>query len=158
MNIHICNEQDSLKLSKVRVRKIIAEVLSFKEEPCDEISVHFVDTITISQLHKDYFDDPTTTDCISFPMDDADEPGYRLLGELFVCPKTAIDYCKKHGGDPYLETTLYIVHGVLHLIGYDDLEPAAKRVMRREEKKVMNHLEKKNIFLNPKATPGASCC
>lgn len=157
MNILIVNEQDSLRLSKVRVRNIIREVLFFKQEPCDELSIHFVDTKTISQLHKDYFDDPSTTDCISFPMDASDEVGYRVLGELFVCPQTAIDYCKKKGGDPYVETTLYIVHGILHLLGHDDLEPTAKRRMRREEKKVMTHLTRSNLFLQQAAQPKTSC-
>lgn len=157
MNIDIFNEQDSLRLSKVRAKKIIREVLAFKDEICDEVSLHFVDTKTISQLHKDYFDDETTTDCISFPIDASEETGYRVLGELFVCPQTAIDYCEKEGGDPYVETTLYIVHGILHLLGYDDMVPTEKRVMRREEKKIMNHLTKQKIFLKQAAKPNNRC-
>ncbi len=114
----------------------------------DEVNLHFVTTCVISSLHEEYFSDPTTTDCISFPIDGPEKrDGHHVLGEVFVCPQTAIDYCKKHGGDPSQETTLYVVHGLLHLLGYDDLSEKEKRKMRTAEKRHMKNLIKKNLSL-----------
>ena len=128
--------------------------LSFLKIDCDEVSIHLVDTKTISRLHAQFFDDPTTTDCITFPMDDPSEEGCQMLGEVFVCPATALDYAKKRGLDPYRETTLYIVHGILHLIGYDDIDPKERRTMRTKERQTMAHLEENGCLLRKEE----ACC
>ena len=84
-----------------------------------------------------------------FPLDDGDsEEGYCILGDIFVCPKTAIDYAAKSGQDPYLEVRmLYIVHGLLHLMGYDDIESQDRKRMRAAEKRHMHHLKASLISL-----------
>src|SRR5690606_20293654 len=123
--------------------------IQFEGRTCDEVAVHLVDTSTISEMHGEYFNDPTTTDCISFPMDDSSETGYSVLGEIFVCPQTAIDYAAVNQLDPYREVTLYIVHRLLHLMGYDDLgdeEP----LMRAAEMRHMKALEQKKLILPAK--------
>jgi probable rRNA maturation factor len=147
LNINIFNSQKNLKISKINVKIIIFEVLKLESKKYDEVAIHFVGTRKISYLHKLYFQQPSTTDCISFPMDSENQPGYRVLGELVVCPQTAIDYTLKHGGDPYTETMLYIVHGLLHLLGYDDLIRKEKLKMRRAEKKHMQNLKKLNLTI-----------
>jgi hypothetical protein len=53
----------------------------------------------------------------------------------------ALAYAHPRGEDPNRELLLYIVHGVLHLIGYDDLEPQRRRAMRAMERRCMRHLE-----------------
>lgn len=122
-------------------------VLAAEGQRCDEVTINFVDTPTICELHKQFFDDPSVTDCISFPIDDMEETGYRVLGEVFVCPKTALDYAKAHKGDPYGELTLYIVHGLLHLMGYDDIAPPDIEEMRAAELRHLNNLRAKGIVL-----------
>lgn len=148
MKISVYNKQRNLKISSQAVKKLVSAVMDNEDRFCDEVSIHFVSTKEISKLHAEFFDDPSTTDCISFPMDDEDfDFGYKLLGDVFVCPQTAIDYVKKHGGDYYEETSLYIIHGLLHLFGYDDLEPKKKVVMRRAEKKHLLQLKKQSLLL-----------
>ena len=112
----------------------------------NEVSVYFVTTEEMCCLHLDYFNDPTPTDCISFPLDDSQDQdaGYHILGEVFVCPQTAIDYDAKAA---YSEATLYLVHGLLHLIGYDDLDAKSRRIMRAAEKKYMELLLCKKLLL-----------
>ncbi|NGX42026.1 MAG: Endoribonuclease YbeY [Chlamydiae bacterium] len=146
MDIHIFDQQFDLKISHSSVEDIVQEVLSLEEQSCDEVSIHFVDTPTICKLHKQYFNDSSTTDCISFPIDSPEEGGYCLLGEVFVCPKTAIEYAKKHNTDPHQETTLYLVHGILHLLGYDD-QYEAEPEMRAAEERQMKNLSKRNLVL-----------
>lgn len=147
MKVNIFDHQPDLSLSSSKIRKLVKEVIAYEKQSFNEVSLHFVDIKTISALHNQYFQDPTPTDCISFPMDDADHPGYRILGEVFVCPKIALEYAAVHEGDAYTETALYIIHGLLHLMGYDDLDPINKRRMRRAEKKHMKHLQDLKLYL-----------
>jgi probable rRNA maturation factor len=137
----IFNRQKDLKIDKGSARALVLELFKYLKLPPADLSLYFVTEKEICKLHAEFFDDPRPTDCISFPIDE------EHLGEIFVCPKTAISYGKKHKIDPYTETTLYIVHGLLHLIGYDDLEPVKKRSMRKKEKSCMAHLSKLNHLL-----------
>jgi len=141
--IHVHNSQKDLPISLKGVRALVKAVLEHFKAPHTEASIYFVTTKKICQLHEEFFDDPTTTDCISFPLDE------EHLGEVFVCPKTAIDYATTKGIDPFDETALYVIHGLLHCLGYDDLEPKAKRTMRKKEKNCMALIKKLNIYLQP---------
>jgi probable rRNA maturation factor len=121
------------------VKQIILE----EKQPCDEVSVHFISAKEMCRMHGHYFGDASLTDCISFPIDiDEKDEHYRVLGDVFVCPKQAIEYSHKHRLDPYVETTLYIVHGLLHLMGYDDIEKEDAAQIRKAEKRQMNKLKK----------------
>lgn len=111
---------------------------------CDEIAIYFVSTPIICKLHQDFFQDPTPTDCISFPYEED-----CFLGEIFVCPETASEYVKKKGKDVYEEVMLYMVHGILHLLGYDDLEEKNRRKMKKEERRVMNYLKDQSLMIHP---------
>ncbi len=147
MIIHVLNQQQVLALSEKATRQIVQEVIAFEGQTCDEVTVNFVDSNTISKLHLDFFDDPTTTDCISFPMDEEEDEPYRILGEVFICPQTAIDYAAKNEGNPFQETTLYIIHSLLHLMGYDDVSEDDITEMRQAEELHMQHLKALGITL-----------
>lgn len=116
------------------MRLLVREVLSFLEISPKELAIYFVGEKKISELHEQFFQDPTVTDCITFPIDE------EFLGEIFVCPKVALSNAKKRGLDPQKEVLLYVIHGILHLIGYDDLNPKERRSMRKMEKSCMRHL------------------
>ncbi len=139
--ISVHNTQKDLPINKGSVRALVSAVLCFLEVSFEEVSIYFVSAKKIGEIHEQFFQDSTPTDCISFPLDE------KHLGEVFVCPEVALNYAKKRGLDPHLETALYIVHGLLHLIGYDDLEKKAKKAMREKEKSCMRHLKRLNIIL-----------
>lgn len=146
MLITILDNQIDLVISHSNVDALVKSILLLEHQHCEEVTIHFVDSPTICSLHERYFGDSSLTDTISFPLDDEDAD-YRILGDVFVCPKQALNYVEKHGGDPYFETTLYVVHGMLHLLGYDDQDTSSKRKMRRAEKKHMTNLMKSGLLL-----------
>ncbi|MCX6989555.1 MAG: rRNA maturation RNase YbeY [Chlamydiae bacterium] len=150
MQIYFKNSQKDLKVPSSSVKKLIHSLLKKLKVECDEISLHFVTTRKISELHADFFNDPSTTDCITFPIDDDSNSYYRVLGEIFVCPKTALTYAQKKGRDPYEETTLYVVHGILHLLGFDDIDPKDRTQMRKKERACMTYLKKESLLLSKK--------
>lgn len=122
----------------------IVKIVAHKEgRRFDEVAIHFVDKKTISQLHQDYFNDPTPTDCISFPLDSTEDPeaGYQHLGDIFVCPEAAILYSQSHSVDVKNELARYVIHGLLHLFGYDDIKLKDSKLMRKKEDEYLS-LEK----------------
>ncbi len=137
--IKVYNRQTDLPIKISSVRKLIELFLRKKGIVCRELAVYFVSQKKITELHAEHFQDPTPTDCITFPLDQD------FLGEIFVCPQAALDYNPQH---PFEETTLYIIHGLLHLLGYDDISSKERSRMRREEKKLMAFVKKSQCLIN----------
>jgi probable rRNA maturation factor len=106
--------------------------------PPGEFSLVFLTDPAQAKIHGAFMDDPTATDVITF----AGNPAAGLAGEICVSADTAWAYAKSHRRDFSAELTLYLVHGWLHLAGYDDRQPAKKRRMRAAEKRAMALLRK----------------
>jgi len=99
----------------------------------NELSVAFLPALALSRLHEQFLDDPSETDVITFPGDKY----LGHAGDICVSPDAAESYSKEHKRDFSEELTLYVVHGWLHLAGYDDLKPELKRAMRRAEARAL---------------------
>ncbi len=151
MEVAVVQKQKDLPISSKSVKALVLGFLKCADISYDEVTIHFIDDKAMCKLHEEYFDDPTPTDCISFPMDEMDEDGYRVMGDVFVCPATAISYVKKKEGhskaDFYKETTLYVIHGLLHLIGYDDIDEEDRKEMKLAEKRYLDYAAKHNLLL-----------
>jgi probable rRNA maturation factor len=104
--------------------------------PPGELSLVFLTDRALAALHGKFLADPTTTDVITFEGD----PTLGTAGEICVSADTAAAYARRHRRDFSTELTLYVVHGWLHLAGYDDLAPAKKRAMRRAEARALRVL------------------
>lgn len=83
-----------------------------------ELSLSFVDDDEIAELHERYMREAGPTDVLSFPLgdDDLDEHGVRVLGDVVIAPAVA---ARNNPQDPAAELRLLVVHGVLHVLGYD---------------------------------------
>ena len=170
MNVLISDKQRDLPLKheKEKIALIAKSVVTLEEKKFDEVSIFLISDAQTRKIHKQFFNDPSPTDCMSFPMDsctlggcidfpelcddELDDLGLKILGEIFVCPKTAIEYAAQYKKNPYEEVTLYIVHGLLHLLGYDDIEKNARSEMRKAEKKHMKQLAQKGLILNGRSS------
>lgn len=86
-----------------------------------ELSVSFVSSEEMADLHQRYMGEEGPTDVLSFPMG---EDG--LIGDVVVCPDQA---AANNPGDPAAEIRLLVVHGILHLLGYDHEEDDERREM-----------------------------
>lgn len=120
------------------VRHLLRPVADPALSPCPpgELSVVFLTDEALARLHGDFLADPTTTDVITFEGD----PAAGLAGEICVSADTARAYARRHGRDFAAELTLYLLHGWLHLAGYDDLRPERKRRMRAAEARALRLL------------------
>lgn len=90
-----------------------------------------VDRDTIGRLHARFLDDPSPTDVLSFVL--ARRDGW-LEGEIVACAEVAAQVARRLRRPAADELLLYVVHGMLHLVGYDDRTPAQARQMRRQER------------------------
>lgn len=95
-----------------------------------ELSVVFVDDRTIGQIHDDFMDDPSPTDVITFPAN----PEMESAGEIIVSVDHAIARAVELGLPFSQELSLYLLHGWLHLAGYDDRNETDRQAMRTAEK------------------------
>jgi len=139
--VYSINRQSDLALDLGGVQALVEAVWRLEGRVAEEVSISFVSKDEIAQLHGEYFDDPSPTDCVSFPQDD------RILGDVVVCPAVAHEYVQSSGGDVYEETTLYILHGLLHLLGYDDVAPHDVSQMRMAEQRHIENLRSHNLLL-----------
>ena len=95
---------------------LAAECLIGEGAAESELSVSFVTEDEIADLHRRYMDEEGATDVLSFPLDETDEDGVRVLGDVVVCPAVAT---RNNPTDPGAEMRLLLVHGILHLLGHD---------------------------------------
>lgn len=147
MIVDVDDNQEDLQLDIASVAPLAEAVLELEGARANELSVQFVDAVACSEIHARHFNDPSITDCMSFPMDPPDSE-YRVLGDVVVCPHVAIDYCAEHGGDPREETSLYLVHGILHLLGYNDIGEDDRAAMRAAEERHMDNLRHNQLMLS----------
>ena len=145
----ISNRYPRLRFARAQLKRVIATLDLHAVEflggvPAGELSLVFLDDHALAQLHANFLADPTTTDVITFEGD----PIHGVAGEICVSVDTAQGYAKQNGHDFAAELLLYIVHGWLHLAGYDDLQPAKKRIMRRAEARALK------ILTHHKISPG----
>lgn len=146
MDVQVYNDQNLCPIQSASIAPIVQAVLSHENVSCDEVHIHFVTEAQIIELHDQFFQDPTPTDCISLQVDPVgSKPCY--LGEIFISPQAAIDYLPQSNQTLEQEITLYLVHGLLHLLGYDDIEEEDRKKMRLAEKRHMEYLNTKKLLI-----------
>jgi len=91
-----------------------------------ELSVSFVTEEEMADLHLRYMAEEGPTDVLSFPLDEVDEEGVRVLGDVVVAPAVA---ARNNPTDPASEMRLLVVHGILHLLGHDHEEEEERAAM-----------------------------
>ena len=100
-----------------------------------ELSILLVDEDTMSAYHQKYLGEPGPTDVLSFPMDELRPPNEDeeapagLLGDIVLCPSVTARQAGEHGRVADAEAEYLLVHGLLHLLGYDHANPDEKAEM-----------------------------
>ena len=106
-------------------------VIAAEAPDVDEVSVVLADDALLASLNHTYRGKPRTTDVLAFP-DDSVAP-YRHLGEVIISTDRAVAQAPRYRHDVAAELTRLLVHGLLHLVGYEHGTPAGRRRMRRAE-------------------------
>ena len=124
-------------------RMLVADVLTHEDlsERDFEVHVHLVDEEPIAALNLEHMGLEGPTVVLSFPIEDPVDLSLGspsevplLLGDIVLCPTVAYRQAAEHAGDFDSEIALLLVHGVLHLLGYDHAVPDDEAVMRERER------------------------
>jgi len=132
MTIQIANRQKHAAIDRKALRALCTRLLRRRGRDTD-LSLCYVDDAAIRELNERYLGHRRATDVLAFPLGEGPGPD-RLLGEIVVSAETAVAEAARRGIPADAELALYTVHGLLHLLGYDDQAPADRRRMRRAER------------------------
>lgn len=166
--IHLENRQRVRSVHLPLLRQITRALLEQRQpEPDSEIGVYLVATPEMARLNEGFLNHAGSTDVITFdyaepsPTAAASEPGgadlpvrrtkfkgatrvqsskRSLHGEIFICVDDAVKQARQFQTTWPEEIVRYLVHGVLHLEGFDDMTPAARRLMKRAENRLVKEL------------------
>lgn len=121
------------------LEKAVRQLLTEQRVPRAEISVAIVDDPTIHQLNRQFLEHDYPTDVLTFPLESPEENGL-LAGEIIVSWDTARKNAEELGLSAEGELLLYVVHGTLHLLGFDDTSEEAESEMRAAERACLKSL------------------
>ena len=161
MNLIIANRQRTRKINSRQLKEIVGELFSELKITEAELGIHLVGAKEMARVNWKYLQHEGSTDVITFDhreevgqasclssfknkqrLDRRDACPTTIHGELFICVDDAVKQAKEFGTSWQSEVMRYVVHGVLHLLGYNDLKLALRRVMKREENRLVRWLEK----------------
>ncbi len=145
MTVIITNEQDKIEIPadwEQKINEVAAICLKEEQIPEEaEIDLLFVDNEAIREMNREYRDKDSATDVLSFPMYEADEEigdeDEILFGDIVISLERAQEQCEEYGHSLEREVMYLLVHGLLHLSGYDHMEEEEKKVMRAQEEKLL---------------------
>jgi probable rRNA maturation factor len=143
------NSQKGVGVLPGSVAALADFVLEREGSPEKEVSVLFVDDSQITELNRRHLGRNGPTDVLAFPMSREGEVDLHpeILGDVVVSAERAISYAREHALDPGEELSLYLIHGILHLLGYDDVDYAEARRMRRREKELLGEASKRDLLV-----------
>jgi probable rRNA maturation factor len=162
-SIEVCNRQRAMRLNRQRLVALARSVLAAEQVASAEISVAIVDDAEIHEINRRFLGHDYPTDVISFLLDSVRRPsrsnaakktttrprktsaprneirgaGKSLDGEIIISAESAARTAAELRCPPIHELSLYLVHGLLHLCGYDDLTAGERRTMRAREAEVL---------------------
>ncbi len=158
-DVFVSNEQDVHDVDIARWRTLaLAALMDQGVRGGCELSLFFVDEATMSDLNSEHMGKIGPTDVLAFPLDgveimEAQGPGAlsrgparphpdhddmpTLLGDVFVCPTIAAKQASTHAGCFDDEIALLVVHGILHVLGFDHNNDEATLEMRTKEMSVL---------------------
>lgn len=161
-DIAIADSQSVISLDEEIIRAVVEQTLAAERVASATISVAIVDNATIRELNCRHLNHDYDTDVLSFLLD-CEGPefevnvspfrrgeGKTLDGEIIVSAEMAMQRAAEFNWKPQDELVLYIVHGLLHLTGYDDTTDDERTVMRAREKDVLSRIDAAGQALSTK--------
>ena len=132
------------KFDENKISQIISNISKTEDKKIDCINFILVDDKYLNKLKKEYFNQDYYTDVISFNLEDKNCP---IDGEIYISINRVILNADKYNCSFNNELKRIMIHGLLHLSGYDDITKNEKQNMTNLENKYMNQ-NPGNIFIN----------
>jgi probable rRNA maturation factor len=147
MNLVIANRQRAKRINSCQLKEITEALLVELQISEADLGVNLVGAREMALVNETFLQHEGPTDVITFDHSNS-ECGMRnaesqMHGELFICVDVALTQAKQFKSSWQAEIVRYVVHGVLHLLGHDDLKPHLRRKMKREENRLVRRLGKR---------------
>jgi len=147
MKILATNKQTVIDIDLPRIKRSSVKILRILESEDSELSLTFVDNAGIADINRQYLGRNYPTNVIAFSMNEGKfgDVNPDILGDIIISTETALRDAE--AGDLSLEDELdyLIIHGVLHLLGYDHELPGEAKKMKEKEKETFFALKKYNV-------------
>jgi len=145
MNIVIANRQRVKKIDSRLLKEIASAILAELEIEHCELEINLLGAKEMAALNETFLNHDGSTDVITFNYSEGKKlrSNVGISGEIFICVDDAIAQAKQFKTNWQTEIVRYIAHGILHLLGHDDLKPQLRRKMKREENLLTRKLSRK---------------
>ncbi len=147
MNVAVANRQRTEKINARLLKQIVDELFVELKITEAELGINLVGAREMAKVNWQFLQHEGSTDVITFSYENSkvrsQKSELKLHGELFICVDEAVLQAKSFKTSWQSEVVRYIVHGVLHLVGHDDMEPALRRKMKREENRLLRKLARR---------------
>lgn len=137
--VDVENIHPSISVGKSKVVDVINSILKEEGVECKHINVIFVDDPYISRLNREFLGREGPTDVMAFLLGDE---GERIEGEIYVSLDRAWDQAEEYGVELEEEIHRLVIHGVLHLLGYEDRSLREKTLMTQKQEGYLKSLTK----------------
>ncbi|MBU0683715.1 MAG: rRNA maturation RNase YbeY [Candidatus Omnitrophota bacterium] len=158
IRINCRNQNKKRKINLSGIKKTAVAVLKNSEKKNAEVNIIFVSSQKMRAVHRTYLGKDVSTDVMAFPVESmnkkrqgseesfcpAFQGGSNFLGDIIISSDKAFYNAKIYGTSFKEETALYVIHGLLHLLGYDDVSSEKKKVMKKKENE---YLQKTRRFI-----------
>ena len=132
IDVQVLDRQRAVAVSAAWLGRVVRRALARQGVARAEIAILLVGDRRMARLHEEWLGIPGTTDVITFDLSAGPRSG--MQGDIAVSAETARRVAREVGWQPRHEVAYYVVHGLLHLAGYDDHDPADRRAMRARER------------------------
>jgi probable rRNA maturation factor len=131
--VTVSNRQRRLKVNNRWLFEIARRALELLSDTSSRLSIVLVNDAAMAKLNEQYHATSGSTDILTFDYGEGQ-------GELIISVDCAIRQARQFRTTPRRELALYVVHGILHLHGYNDVKPLERRRMRAAERRLMARL------------------
>ena len=144
MNLCVRNRQRARHVDLRLLKKIAERVLILTEIETEDLGIYLVGATEMTGLNETFLQHAGSTDVVTFDYSETENSS--MHGEIFISVDDARTQSKKFKTTWQSEIVRYLVHGILHLRGHDDLQPVARRKMKREENRLVKILAREFSF------------
>jgi probable rRNA maturation factor len=138
IQVEIIDRQRAVHTGSAWLTRIVRRALARLGVDRAEISILLVGDRRMARLHEEWLGVPGPTDVITFDLAGPEgESAEGLRGDIVVSAETARRMARELGWAPRHELAYYVIHGLLHLAGHDDVDPVRRRAMRARERVLM---------------------
>ena len=136
--ISIKNLQKKIPINRRKIKQVMLKIISAEGlAKVGEVNISFVTDFRIKKLNSRFHRRNFTTDVLAF---DLSRNKKELIADIYISADTAVKNSQAFKTNPVYELYLYLIHGLLHLAGYDDLQAKDRVIMRRKEKLYLKNI------------------